>query len=82
MAPEVLKGKYGCEVDMWSCGVLLYHLVSGCLPFEGETDQELFDRIKECDWEFGMLSFKRVSKECKDLIRRLLKHNPKERYTA
>jgi calcium-dependent protein kinase len=45
MAPEVLKGKYGMPCDVWSTGVLLYLLLSGTLPFSGESKPIIFDKI-------------------------------------
>jgi serine/threonine protein kinase len=41
MAPEVLKESYTEKADMWSLGVMMYELLSGKLPFEAQTDQEL-----------------------------------------
>ena len=47
-APEVLSGKLyaGPEVDIWSCGVVLYALLCGVLPFDDENVTTLFRRIK------------------------------------
>ena len=42
MAPEVIKGGYGKEADMWSLGVLLYTLVSGYFPFQASGNAALF----------------------------------------
>lgn len=45
MAPEVVKREpYGKPVDVWGCGVILFILLSGCLPFYG-TKERLFDAI-------------------------------------
>lgn len=45
MAPEVVKREpYGKPVDVWGCGVILFILLSGCLPFYG-TKERLFEGI-------------------------------------
>lgn len=64
MAPEVLEGHYGPQVDMWSVGVMLYQLISGILPFEATNQAKLFKKIKENQWDFQHPSFRQVSMEC------------------
>lgn len=45
MAPEVVKREpYGKPVDVWGCGVIVFILLSGCLPFYG-TKERLFEAI-------------------------------------
>ena len=68
MAPEVVEKKYGKQADMWSLGVLLYHLVSGWLPFVALTEADLYKKIKNCEWNFEHEEFLSISPECKDLI--------------
>jgi serine/threonine protein kinase len=47
VAPEVLTGNYnGMIADIWSCGIILFVMISGCHPFDGDTVQELFKRIE------------------------------------
>jgi calcium-dependent protein kinase len=45
ISPEILNGVYGKECDMWSLGVLLFLLLSGDFPFDGDNRTELFDKI-------------------------------------
>ena len=77
-SPEVVDNLYDEKSDEWSCGVLMYILLSGIPPFYGDTEEEIFDKIKKCQYDFTPAPFKKVSKNCKDLIRKLLE--PKKQY--
>ncbi len=46
VAPEVLRGEYGQECDMWSIGVILYMTLNAHFPFDGDSDRRLIKRIK------------------------------------
>ena len=76
MAPEVLTGNYDMQADLWSIGVVLYTLVSGYLPFQGENSNIVFEKIKKGEFHFKQKEFDEVSGECKDLIKQLLVINP------
>lgn len=52
IAPEVIKGSYNKQCDLWSIGVITYTLLCGYPPFFGETKNELLKKILFCDYEF------------------------------
>ena len=79
MSPESLRGMQGKESDMWSLGVLLYLLVSGHYPFDAKSKEELFQKIREDDFEFDRKIFRSVSASCKNLICKLLVKDCKQR---
>ena len=83
VAPEVLEGSsYDHECDIWSLGVITYVLLSGYLPFFGETQDELFQKIMSGDYTFNYSCFKGVSDDAKDFINKCLVVDPSERETA
>ncbi|XP_078795662.1 peripheral plasma membrane protein CASK isoform X29 [Oryzias latipes] len=83
MAPEVVKREpYGKPVDVWGCGVILFILLSGCLPFYG-TKERLFDSI--CKGKYKQMNprqWNQISESAKDLVRRMLMLDPAERITV
>ena len=82
VAPEVLEGQYGQECDCWSLGVIMYAVLSGCLPFYGRSTAEVFEKIKTTPVNFGIREFKFISEQAKDLISKLLNKNKSERLTC
>lgn len=81
VAPEVLEGAYDFSCDIWSLGVILYVLLCGYPPFDGESNKEIFTSIREAEVEFDIVDWCSVSKEAKDCVKQMLKKNPKERIT-
>ncbi|CAD8163829.1 unnamed protein product [Paramecium octaurelia] len=69
-APEMLEGKNydGTKTDIWSCGVILYAMLCGYLPFDEENTQDLYDKIKLCQYTIP----NSLHKDAKDLISRIL----------
>ena len=82
IAPEVLKRNYDEKCDMWSCGVILYMLLVGHAPFDGETDEDIIKSIKVGVYKKNEDRYLKGSEELKDLISNLLKMDPKERLSA
>lgn len=60
MAPEVAKGQYGPEVDVYSLGVMLYEMVTGRLPFDGETTAEILMKHLSSRPDLSLLPVKLV----------------------
>ena len=50
ISPEVLNGNYGKECDLWSLGVVLYLLITGKYPFDGNSRAEVFGKIQRGDF--------------------------------
>jgi len=82
-APEVLQEKpHGLPVDMWSCGVILYVMLSGCYPFEDDDQRTLHHKITQGIFTFYEGHRAIVSEDAKDLIRGLLSVDPLQRLTV
>ena len=78
VAPEIITGKpYGPAVDIWSLGVILYAMVSGELPFVGETTEEQLKRIAYCEPKINPA----FSNDLKHLLRGMLAKNSSARLT-
>ena len=80
-SPEVLYGEYNKSCDIWSCGVIMYYLLSGRFPFEGENQEEIINKIYESKFDFNKKYFNDISDEAKDLISKCLKNQPTKRIT-
>ena len=81
-SPEVIDNSYDEKSDEWSCGVLMYILLSGDKPFEGETEEEIFSNVKQYKINFNRDEFKNISDNCLDLMKRLLNPSKHNRITA
>ena len=82
IAPEVLKKHYDEKCDIWSCGVILYILLSGRPPFGGDDDKQIMDRVSTGKYDLQSSPFNKISKSCIDLIQKLLIMDPKKRINS
>lgn len=89
VAPEVLTWyedddngtPYGKGSDLWSLGVLLYVILSGCSPFSADEEEALLAQVSEAKYEFYDSEWKAISAPAKDLISKLLVVDPATRLT-
>ncbi|CAM8952904.1 unnamed protein product [Rhodiola kirilowii] len=82
IAPEVLKRKYGPEVDIWSIGVMLYILLCGVPPFWAESEHGIFNAILRGHVDFTSDPWPSISPQAKDLVKKMLNSDPSQRLTA
>ena len=81
MSPEVLQGNYDNKCDIWACGVILYIMLCGYPPFDGETENDILKAISKKKFFFPEEEWKSVSDDAKDLIKHMI-CDPDKRYNA
>ena len=81
-SPEVLLNNYSNQCDIWSCGVIMYVLLSGHFPFYGKTEEDIKNKILSGQYTFNKKFFNNVSEKAKDLISKCLMYDKNKRITA
>lgn len=82
VAPEIILRKpFGEKSDMWSVGVIIYCLLAGRVPFNGQRNVDLFRAVVNCEYSFDA-DFGNISENAKDLIKGLLVVDPSLRMSA
>ncbi|CAN0053337.1 unnamed protein product [Ascophyllum nodosum] len=83
MAPELIDGDpYGTAVDMWSAGVIIFNMLSGCYPFMDNNEFRLYAKIKKGNASYNHACWRVVSEDALSIVRGLLTVDPEQRLTA
>ena len=80
IAPEVILKNYNFKCDLWSCGVIMYILLTNKIPFAGREDDEIFRNILSQPYDKKKLS--KFSENTRDLISQLLERDINKRINA
>jgi calcium-dependent protein kinase len=75
MAPEVIQGIYNEKCDVWSCGVILYIMLSGSPPFFSDNEEKLKEKICNIDYNFKLPIFSKISDDAKELLKHIFVNN-------
>ena len=82
-SPEVLKNNYDFKCDIWSCGVTMYILLTGDIPFKGNNEEEIMKSILNDRLDFeNNIKLKNISDDAKDLIKKCFIYNSNKRISA
>ena len=84
ISPEVLSKNrnYTEKCDVWSCGIIMYILLTGLPPFNGDSDEEIVTKIKNGKFCMDKYPWPIISSQAKDLIKKLLEFDANKRLTA
>ena len=82
IAPEVLKGSYTTQCDVWSMGVIMFIMLSGKPPFGGKTNKDIINNVLNGSYSMKYEVWNTVSNEAKDLIQKILVRSADVRLTS
>ena len=77
MAPEIGKGSYGKGIDIYAMGIVLFEMLTGTVPFRGESSQEIIMKHLTADPDLSSIPF-----DFREAIRRSLLKDPNHRFGA
>ena len=82
IAPEIITKRYTNKCDLWSCGVIMFVLLTGVPPFTGKDEQEILKKVATEQIKLDTSEWMDISAEAKDLLSHLLERNPDNRLSA
>ena len=84
ISPEVLSKKrnYTEKCDVWSCGIIMYILLTGQPPFNGDSDEQIMRKILDGKYDMEKYPWPIISPQAKDLIKKLLEFDNDKRLSA
>ena len=83
MAPEIIQNEgHGPPVDLWACGVIMYTILTGRLPFPGKNTREYFNNVRAGKVLFPSVLWKDISSAAKSLVKGLLNTDPNKRLSS
>ena len=82
MAPETIDGHSNPRSDIWSTGIIIYLMLTGKYPFQAEKGEDLYNKIKNEEFDMKPLNESKCSEEAKDFICKCLKKDFNERMTT
>ena len=79
IAPEVINQNYDERCDVWSIGVIMYILLTGKPPFDGDEDKDIFNKVLSGRYDMSSKIWKTISEEGKRFLKRMLTMDYKKR---